>query len=56
MKEARVYGCLLGEHPFDEEMILSKNKHKKQLKRVIQANIFTARRPCENPFIADSQQ
>ena len=26
--ETRVYGCLLGEHPFDEEMILYKNKNK----------------------------
>ena len=30
-KEARVYGCLLGEHPFDEEMILYKNKNKNKI-------------------------
>ena len=27
-KEARVYGCLLGEHTFYEEIILNKNKNK----------------------------
>ena len=27
-KVTRVHGCLLGEHPFDEEIILNKNKNK----------------------------
>ena len=29
--ETRVYGCLLGEHPFDEEIIVHKNKNKKKI-------------------------
>ena len=31
-KETRVNGCLLGEHPFDEEIILNKNKNKNKVK------------------------
>ena len=30
--ETRVYGCLLGEYPFDEEIVLYKNKNNKNNK------------------------
>ena len=41
---------------YGRNRIRAGRRTKTQLKRVIQANVCLARRPCQNQFIADSQQ